>query len=102
MQPPPARRPARGPARRPARVTDPVFNPSKCIIIPSHSELKDSSQVNHNHDLAAIAVTVNKPVLIYIINRFKSTSKDPEYLVQLVDASLVDTVIKMGIYLPGR
>ena len=96
MQPPPARRPARGPARRPARPTDPVFNPSKCIIIPSHSELKDSSQVNHNHDLAAIAVTVNKPVLIYIINRFKSTSKDPEYLVQLVDASLVDTVIKNG------
>ena len=79
------------PVRRPPRPTDPVFDPSKCVII--HSEHKDFSQVNHDNVRAAIAATVKKPILIDIINRYKSKSEDPKYLVQLADPSLIDSIL---------
>ena len=89
QQQPPQQQPP--PAKRPSRLTDPVFDPSKCIII--HSEHKDFSQVNHDHVRAAIAATIKKPVQIDIINRYKPKSDDPKYIVQLTDTSLVDTII---------
>ena len=91
QQQPPQQQPQ--PAKRPPRPTDPAFDPSKCIII--HSEHKDFSQVSHDNVRAAIAATIKKPVQIDIINRYKSKSDDPKYIVQLADASLIDNIITM-------